>query len=315
MRSPPPPTATRIAGRSGPTPAGTSSTDAAALLSLPLAGGLAFTTHADLVTDQAAAAQLSSGHPGLTTLAISVVARGFLLTDPSGRQSVRSGAELASSLGFVPLYGADVRLWLAWPTDSSARDVLENNLYALADTAGATVWTPPAGATVVCLDGCRDLATQDRRGQPRKWLAYQPSANLQHLVNTRNTYLLPAAWLDRVRLVGAYTVDAHGLAGEHTDVPSTSLMLRCSGARHGADGLPNEVVRWAPPPGDHQGLRGHSRRHRRAAGGSGSPASAAAGRRGRTAPGSAASRRRPGDRRGSQRRPAGAAHRGALTPG
>jgi hypothetical protein len=46
------------------------------------------------------------------------------------------------------------------------------------------------------------------------------------------TYLLPAGWLDRARLEGAFR-----LAG-------TPLVLRSTHARHGADGIPEDIPRW-----------------------------------------------------------------------
>ncbi|NLU79477.1 hypothetical protein HCA58_14015 [Micromonospora sp. HNM0581] len=84
---------------------------------------------------------------------------------------------------------------------------------------------------------------------------------LQHLSGAPGAYLLPAGWLDRVRLIGAHPSDGSGEASR-TSLPVVPLMLRCGGARHGTDGLPDDVVRWprrtsaayavvaGPPEGD-----------------------------------------------------------------
>ncbi len=51
-------------------------------------------------------------------------------------------------------------------------------------------------------------------------------------MTSADTYLLPAGWLDRARLEGAFR-----LAG-------TSLVLRSTYASHGADGIPEDIPRW-----------------------------------------------------------------------
>ncbi|WP_433388613.1 hypothetical protein [Micromonospora sp. KLBMP9576] len=86
-------------------------------------------------------------------------------------------------------------------------------------------------------------------------------ADLRHLSRSSGAYLLPGGWLDRVRLLDGYTADGAGRF-RRCDVPAITLTLRCTGARHGTDGLPHDVVRWprkastayavvaGPPDGD-----------------------------------------------------------------
>jgi hypothetical protein len=303
-------------------------------LRIGLAGGVAFTTGQDIDVDRRAAAEVAAGHPGLTTVAVSIRRGRFLVCYRSGRAVEHTGTAFAAELADLPLYGADLRLWLIWPTSHTEQKTLDSNLRELADTTGATVWTPPAGGEVEILAGCRDLAIRDERGEPGRWWGYrpagvtvappfasdvdgrlvpvtgpelpaainprwhgvcglpaQPPANTQPLllhvrspwppervaregfpspdlflygepvpdvhnggsghplrlrvapggaVRVRDLpaplrpetlgdpYLLPAGWLDRARL----------------DFDGSRLMLRCTGARHGTDGLPDDAVRW-----------------------------------------------------------------------
>ncbi|MEV7629471.1 hypothetical protein [Actinoplanes sp. NPDC089786] len=129
-----------------------------------------------------------------------------------------------------------VRLWLAcdWPPERVATDgVPSANLFLIAH-----------------LDGER-LA----RENPRRYLIGvrvkaggaidltrlpDVPADLRH----QSAYLLPAGWLDQARPEVGYGIDHEGRPGERTELPSNPIVLRCTGARHGADGLPNEVVAW-----------------------------------------------------------------------
>jgi len=72
---------------------------------------------------------------------------------------------------------------------------------------------------------------------------YAPPALWQRLL-APDAYLLPAGWLDRVAWQAGYAVDASGHATFRTRIPATPVVLRCTGARHGTDGLPDEVVPW-----------------------------------------------------------------------
>ncbi|MGW0435133.1 hypothetical protein ACWDV4_21665 [Micromonospora sp. NPDC003197] len=69
-------------------------------------------------------------------------------------------------------------------------------------------------------------------------------ADLRHLVTSSDTFLLPAGWLDQARLQAGYLIDETGHPQQCDELPGTPLTLRCTGARHGTEGLPNEVVRW-----------------------------------------------------------------------
>ncbi|MDG4771181.1 hypothetical protein [Solwaraspora sp. WMMD792] len=69
-------------------------------------------------------------------------------------------------------------------------------------------------------------------------------AEVRHLLRGVDSYLLPAGWLDRVQVTQGWTPAGPGEWRAQPDLAPTSLFLRCTGARHGADGLPNDVVRW-----------------------------------------------------------------------
>ena len=71
----------------------------------------------------------------------------------------------------------------------------------------------------------------------------RPPPELQHLLSPTDTYLLPAGWLDRTLIVGAAPV-RDGRAGVPQAVPGLPLTICSNGARHGADGLPNDVPLW-----------------------------------------------------------------------
>ncbi|WFE28321.1 hypothetical protein O7623_03670 [Solwaraspora sp. WMMD791] len=67
---------------------------------------------------------------------------------------------------------------------------------------------------------------------------------LRHLLRGVDSYLLPAGWLDRVQVTQGWTPAGPGEWRVQPDLPPAALLLRCTGARHGVDGLPNDVVRW-----------------------------------------------------------------------
>jgi hypothetical protein len=71
----------------------------------------------------------------------------------------------------------------------------------------------------------------------------QPPSEAQHLFRETDVYLLPAGWLDRTTIVAGYRATPGG-ALEPVPCAAGRLMIRPAGARHGAEGLPNEVRRW-----------------------------------------------------------------------
>jgi hypothetical protein len=75
-------------------------------------------------------------------------------------------------------------------------------------------------------------------------VAASPPAELRALLGSAGAYLLPAGWLHRCRVLSGLRVDATGGTTPDGDFPSPPLLMYCSGARHGAQGMPNEVVRW-----------------------------------------------------------------------
>ena len=66
-----------------------------------------------------------------------------------GRTDRYDGRQLAAVLGALPLYGWQVRLWLAWPDAPDERRRLADNLAGLAAATGATVWAPSPGGRVI----------------------------------------------------------------------------------------------------------------------------------------------------------------------
>ncbi|BCB74992.1 hypothetical protein GCM10022251_75570 [Phytohabitans flavus] len=144
------------------------------VVGLPLRGGLVLATRADFVTRRATAHQLGTASGGLVTVAVTARAGGFLVGDYGGTQRVYSGGQLAALLGDLPLYGSDLRLWLTWPSDLDEQHVLAAQALALAETTGATVWTPPPGGGAELIDGQRDLRALDHAGEPVEWHAYRP---------------------------------------------------------------------------------------------------------------------------------------------
>ncbi|MGW5578523.1 hypothetical protein [Micromonospora chokoriensis] len=59
-----------------------------------------------------------------------------------------------------------------------------------------------------------------------------------------DTYVLPAGWLDRVRLEASVTVDEAGTINDEVVLPGHPLILRSTDASHGVDGLPDDLTRW-----------------------------------------------------------------------
>jgi hypothetical protein len=143
------------------------------VVGLPLPDGLALATRADFVTRRATAHRLGAS-TGVVTVAVTARSGGFLVGDYSGTQDVHGGGQLAALLGDLPLYGADLRLWLTWPSDADEQARLLAQVVELAETTGATVWTPPAGGRADLVDDRRDLRAFDPAGAVAAWRAHRP---------------------------------------------------------------------------------------------------------------------------------------------
>jgi hypothetical protein len=140
---------------------------------LPLpGGGLSFATREDFVQRRTAAAALRPGHPGLVTVAVGVRSGEFVIGDYSGRAVRCGGQALAAALAALPLYGCDLRMWLAWPQSPEDRIRLRSNLADLAAVTGATVWAPAEGGRVSLLEGCRDLSAVGSDHRVDRWEAH-----------------------------------------------------------------------------------------------------------------------------------------------
>ena len=99
----------------------------------------------------------------------------FLLGDYNAASWLADAPEVAASLATIPLYGANLRLWLSWPKTTDERGRLRSGLAELAELTGATVWAPAEGGAVRVLPDSRDLGAVDRHGRPSVWEAYGPA--------------------------------------------------------------------------------------------------------------------------------------------
>ncbi|MEO3930443.1 hypothetical protein ABGB07_42330 [Micromonosporaceae bacterium B7E4] len=144
------------------------------VVGLPLRGGVVLATRADFVTRRATAHRLGAASDGLVTVAVTTRAGGFLVGDYGGTQRVYTGSQLAALLGDLPLYGSDLRLWLTWPSDPDEQQSLAAQARELAETTGATVWTPPPGGSAELVDGRQDLRALDYAGETAEWQAHRP---------------------------------------------------------------------------------------------------------------------------------------------
>nr|BFE59539.1 hypothetical protein GCM10020063_040650 [Dactylosporangium thailandense] len=163
-------------------------------VALPLPNGLALATRADFVSRRASTARLRAGHPDLTTVAVTVRDGGFVIGAYDGTQDVRSAAGLAAAVADLPLFGTDLRLWLAWPSAPHERSRLAAQAAELARLSGATVWTPPIGGRAVVMDDGGDLGAIDADGRPAGWHDYPPTGEHRSaaLETDRHGRLVPA---------------------------------------------------------------------------------------------------------------------------
>ena len=165
------------------------------VVGLPLRGGMVLATRADFVARRATAHRLATASDGLVTVAVTARAGGFLVGDYGGTQRVYSGGELAALLGDLPLYGSDLRLWLTWPSDPDEQHRLAEQARELAETTGATVWTPPPGGSAELIDGRQNLRALDHAGNVARWQAHRPrwAAGAPTLRATPDGLLVPVS--------------------------------------------------------------------------------------------------------------------------
>ncbi|MEV6813992.1 hypothetical protein [Micromonospora sp. NPDC051296] len=165
------------------------------VVGLPLRGGVVLATRADFVTRRATAHRLGAAPDGLVTVAVTARAGGFLVGDYGGTQRVYSGGQLAALLGDLPLYGRELRLWLTWPSDPDEQQSLGTQARELAETTGATVWTPPPGGSAELVDGRQDLRALDYAGEAAEWQTHRPrfAAGPPTLRTTPAGLLVPAS--------------------------------------------------------------------------------------------------------------------------
>ncbi|MFD6566790.1 hypothetical protein [Micromonospora profundi] len=213
---------------------------------LPLADGLALATRADFVARRATAHRLGLVSEGIVTIAVTARADGFLVGNYSGTQGVHSGRQLAALVGDLPLYGADLRLWLTWPSDAGEQARLAEQTIELAETTGATVWTPPPGGRAELVDDHRDLRALDAAGAVAPWRAYRPRyADAPATLDaTPDGLLVSRLTRERVTLTLANGVAA-GLAVTTPNDPASGVV----GSAPGVGGSPADVDRSAQDPG------------------------------------------------------------------
>ncbi|MFV2021209.1 hypothetical protein [Micromonospora sp. LOL_023] len=146
-----------------------------------------------------------------------------------------------------------VRLWLACPCPpgrAAVEGIPTASLFLVGDLDGARVARSNPGRYLLCLHVGAGSAIDLSR------LAEVPAEVRRGLGgggDETGRFLLPAAWLDQVRLLAGYRVDDRGQPHGQVELPAEPVLLRCTGASHGVDGLPDEAVRW---PGG--GRAGHA---------------------------------------------------------
>lgn len=142
------------------------------IASLPLADGMVFTDRDGFVATRAAVGGLLAD--SITTIAIPIHDGQFRVTTFAGEMSSLDGPGFAAMLGDRWLYGVDLRLWLSWPREPSAQAALRQNLVALAEATGASLWVPPVAGSALMVDG--ELVARDRAGAPAAWQPFHPAA-------------------------------------------------------------------------------------------------------------------------------------------
>ncbi|MFI5837363.1 hypothetical protein ACIA5A_27175 [Micromonospora sp. NPDC051300] len=185
------------------------------VVNLPLATGVALATRADFVARRATAHRLGATGSELVTVSVTVRAGGFLIGDYSGTQQVRDAGHLAALLGELPLYGADLRLWLTWPSEPDEQAKLVAQAAELAETTGATVWTPPPGGRAELLGDRRDLRALDAAGGVAPWQAHRPryAAGPPAVDATPDGLLVPREPRPRIVATGDAPADHAGSDG------------------------------------------------------------------------------------------------------
>ncbi len=143
------------------------------VVTLPLADGVMVATRSDFLVRRTAAARLTVGHLNLSTIGVGIDLGAFVVGDYDGGVTRYGGRELAAVLSMLPIYHADVRMWLTWPHDDEGTIRLHTNLCEFAAYSGAMVWAPSPGGCAILLDS-GDLAAMSQDGTVSQWLAYPP---------------------------------------------------------------------------------------------------------------------------------------------
>lgn len=88
------------------------------------------------------------------------------------------GAEFATLVrASLDVIHPDVLVALTWPTDPAACATLHEELLALADGLGRTVWVPEPPGAAFLLAGVGEFGAVDEVGTPSRWRAYPPSTS------------------------------------------------------------------------------------------------------------------------------------------
>ena len=200
-------------------------------VALPLAGGgVMLATRDDFVRRRALAAALRSGHPDVLTVGTAVGSGGFVVGDYRGHTTVRDGPGLAVVLAGLPLYGAELRMWLTWPEPVTERRRLARNLTALAEVTGATVWAPAEGGRAELAEDSRDLRALQANGETIGWQAYG-AVGLAALRSDADGRLVPAGGAAVTRhpgvpLVSVQPAREHAMAARYADLPPAGEVFR-----------------------------------------------------------------------------------------
>ena len=135
------------------------------------------------------------------------------------------------------------------PGRAGSEGVPSSELFLLGILDAATDVTRVAGMLLVVAEpGTAVPAAQVREEAP---------ARLRERLAAPHTYVLPAGWLDRVWMPSGLPAGGESIDGDDGDTLTVDadgapwrdrsvrpVVLRCAGAAHGIDGVPDDVVAW-----------------------------------------------------------------------
>ncbi|MFI5838787.1 hypothetical protein ACIA8K_03600 [Catenuloplanes sp. NPDC051500] len=192
------------------------------------------------------AAPMPSPVPAAEPVALLPVAPERVLPAPSPRPSLTLPGRGTRPHGVrwladTPEVNAEpIRVWLSSPWTPQrvvADGVPSANLFLIGHLDGERIARANPQKHLLCL-------RVEAGGAVDLYQAADVPADLRHQAAEAGTFLLPAGWLDQARLQAGYRIDENGTPQDREELTAGPALLRTTGARHGTDGLPNEVVNW-----------------------------------------------------------------------